>query len=84
MSQSREGVEATELAAQDAATAPPVINAHGAGSSGNPFGSSRPSSYRGATSSDDSSSCNEDEGEMSDARRRRKEKMNPKIEKKAS
>ena len=83
MSQSADGADTVEIAAQEVATIPPVVNAGAAGSSYNPFSGSRPLSIQNAESSDDSSSSDEDEGEMLEARRRRKEKMNTKIEKKA-
>ena len=83
MSQSADGADTVEIAAQEVETIPPVVNAGAAGSSYNPFSGSRPLSIQNAESSDDSSSSDEDEGEMSEAWRRRKEKMNAKIEKKA-
>ena len=58
-------------------TIPPVVNTGAAGCSYNPFSGSQPPSIHDAASSD------EDEGEMSKARRSRKEKMKAKIEKKA-
>ena len=72
MSQSG-GATATEIAMQEVATIPPVINARAAGSSYNPFSESRPPSIHDATLSEESSSSDEDEGQMSEARRRRKE-----------
>ena len=82
MSQSGDGAEANINAAQDVATVPPIVNAGAAGSSYIPFSGSRPPSIHDAASSDEPSSS-EDEGEMSEARRRRKEKIKEKIEKKA-
>ena len=82
MSQSGDGTDAKISAAQDVATVPPVVNIGTTGSSYNPFSGSRSPSIHDASSSDDSSS-REDEGEMSEARIRRKEKMKEKIEKKA-
>ena len=82
MSQSGDGADAAEIAAQEVATIPPVVNVGAAGSSYNPFSGSQPPCIQNAESSDDSSSSDEDEGEMLEARRRRKEKMNAKIEKK--
>jgi len=53
------------------------------GSSKGPRGCTTPPPSIHDLSSDESNSSDEDEGEMSDARRRRKEKMKAKIEKKA-
>ena len=82
MSQSGDGADTNISAMQDVATVPPVVNVGSTGIPYNPFSGSRPPSIHDAASSDESSS-NEDEGEMSEARRRRKEKMKEKIEKKA-
>jgi hypothetical protein len=82
MSQSGDGADANIVVAQDVVTVPPVVNVGAAGSSYNPFSESRPPFIHDAASRDESSSS-EDEGEMSEARRRRKEKMKEKIQKKA-
>ena len=82
MSQSGDGAEANINVAQDEATVPPIVNVGATRSSYNPFSGSWPPSIHDAASSEDSSSS-EDEGEMSEVRRRRKEKMKEKIEKKA-
>ena len=76
MSQSGDGADANIFAAQDVATVLPVVNVGSTGIPFNPFFGSRPPSIHDAASSD------EDEGEMSEARRRREEKMKAKIEKK--
>jgi hypothetical protein len=68
---------------QDVAATLPVTNASVAGSFSNPFASNYPPSIHGAVSSDDSSSSDEDEGKISEAKRRRKDKMNTKIDKRA-
>ena len=81
MSQSGDG-DANIVAAQDVATVPPVVNIGSTGIPYNPFSGSRPPSIHDAASSDESSSSY-DEGEMSEAKRRWKEKMKEKIEKKA-
>ena len=77
MSESGEDANATIVAAQDVATVPPVVNVGAVGSSYNPFFGSQPPSVHDAASCKDSSSS-EDEGEISEARRRRKEKMKEK------
>jgi len=82
MSQSGDGADANIFAAQDVATVLPVVNVGSTGIPFNPFSGSRPPSIHDAASSDESNSS-EDEGEMSEARRMRKEKMKEKIEKKA-
>ena len=82
MSQSGDGADTNISAAQDVATVPPVVNVGSTGVPYNPFSESRPPSIHDAASSDESNSS-EDEGEMSEARRRGKEKMKEKIEKKA-
>ena len=82
MSQSGDGADAGISAAQDVATVPPVVNIGSTGIPYNPFSGSRPPSIHEVASSDDSSSS-DDEGEMSEAWRRIKEKMKEKIEKKA-
>ena len=82
MSQSRDGTDAGISTVQDVATVPPVVNVGSTGIPFNPFSGSRPPSIHEVASSDESSSS-DDEGEMSEARRRRKEKMKEKIEKKA-
>ena len=81
MCRSEDGTNANTSAAQDVATVPPVVNVGAPGSSYNPFSGSWPPSIHDAASSDESSSS-DDEGEMSEARRRRNEKMKEKIEKK--
>ena len=83
MSQSGDGADATEIAAQDVMTIPPVVNTGAVRSSYNPFSRRQPPCTHYAVSSEESSSSDEDEGEMSEARRRRKENMKEKIEKKA-
>ena len=83
MSQSGDGADVNISAAQDVATIPPVVNVGSTGVPSNPSSGSRPPSIHDAASSDESSLSDEDEGEMSEARRRRKEKMKEKIEKKA-
>ena len=83
MSQSGDGADATEIAAQDVMTIPPVVNTRAVRSSYNPFSRRQPPCTHYAVSSEESSPSDEGEGEMLEARRRRKEKMKAKIEKKA-
>ena len=71
MSQNGDGADTNIFAAQDVATVPLVVNVGATGVPYNPFSGSRPPSIHEVASSDDSSSS-EDEGEMLEARRRRK------------
>ena len=82
MSQSGDGADTNFSIVQDVATVPPIVNVGAFGIPYNPLSGSRPPSIHDAASSDESNSS-DDEGEMSEARRRRKEKMKEKIEKKA-
>ena len=78
MSQDVKGAEDAVVAVAQAG-----MDAGADGSSRNPFGRATPPPSIHDLSSEESSSSEEDEGEMSEARRRRIEKMNARIEKRA-